>query len=187
MSLVVVVLSKNWVKVSSSKRASRRDRVFQLKGDKCYRCGGNATTVDHIIPDSAGGSHSIDNLEPCCVDCNSRRGNKPTGDGRYGARLVLVITDNYTSFTDYVSDKVNKNVDIVISQELLSNAIGYNYNASDLVVETYLALIKKARLITTQCNVFIHISSFTLPLQKMFKDYQPIKVYLHDDEQGEAW
>lgn len=76
---------------------------------KCYNCGCEATswiadrhrnhmgkpclnlyaskdgtpvlmTRDHIIPKSLGGKDLVENLRPCCSDCNSLRGNEMTPD-----------------------------------------------------------------------------------------------------------
>jgi 5-methylcytosine-specific restriction endonuclease McrA len=42
----------------------------------CALCGGEgADTVDHIIPRSRGGDHSMSNLRAAHRVCNSRRGN----------------------------------------------------------------------------------------------------------------
>ncbi|MFC5988152.1 HNH endonuclease [Marinicrinis lubricantis] len=39
-------------------------------------CGNPATTVDHMIPSSKGGSDLPQNLLASCSECNSRRGNR---------------------------------------------------------------------------------------------------------------
>lgn len=36
-------------------------------------------TIDHVLPQSAGGSDDADNLALACRNCNERRGNRLTG------------------------------------------------------------------------------------------------------------
>ena len=47
----------------------------------CYWCReeipvGGPRCLDHYLPLVKGGAHSIDNLVPCCITCNSRKNNK---------------------------------------------------------------------------------------------------------------
>lgn len=44
--------------------------LIQVFGRTCYYCGEFATQIDHLMPISAGGSSSFDNLVPCCAPCN---------------------------------------------------------------------------------------------------------------------
>jgi len=57
----------------------REYRKTALKRDHhtCLWCGRPATTVDHIIPSSKGGSDLPQNLLASCSECNTKRGNRP--------------------------------------------------------------------------------------------------------------
>lgn len=48
-----------------------------LFSQRCVICGLDENpTIDHIIPLSRGGQHSIGNLQLLCMSCNSRKHNK---------------------------------------------------------------------------------------------------------------
>lgn len=57
---------KNW--------AWLRKATFARHGHVCYRCGGYAGTVDHVVPVALGGTHDLGNLRPACGHCNSSTG-----------------------------------------------------------------------------------------------------------------
>lgn len=42
----------------------------------CRYCGGHATTTDHIVPKSKGGTDTWENLVACCRSCNGSKGNR---------------------------------------------------------------------------------------------------------------
>lgn len=64
--------------VSYNSKLYRSNRRLILAGHPpCSLCGeGGANTVDHIIPRSRGGDHSLANLRPAHLKCNSSRGNR---------------------------------------------------------------------------------------------------------------
>lgn len=45
-------------------------------GNVCLKCGKEETTMDHVVPVSKGGTHSIENIQPLCGSCNSSKGTK---------------------------------------------------------------------------------------------------------------
>ena len=66
----------NWI------RQSKRLAIYLRDGLACVYCGdsvenGAKLTLDHLTPDSKGGSNEATNLVCCCHRCNSARGNRP--------------------------------------------------------------------------------------------------------------
>lgn len=51
-----------------------REMVLSRDGHKCLRCGAaEDLTIDHIFPQTIGGTHAITNLRTLCRSCNSAR------------------------------------------------------------------------------------------------------------------
>lgn len=53
-----------------------RQAVLDRDGGICHYDGAIATTVDHLIPKSKGGTDHMENLVACCQPCNARKGAK---------------------------------------------------------------------------------------------------------------
>jgi len=54
-----------------------RERILIRDGRCCQYCGAeDATTVDHVIPISKGGTDEPDNLVAACTRCNYSKGNR---------------------------------------------------------------------------------------------------------------
>ena len=69
-------MSKNSSHLASRKWKKQRELVFRTKGRECYICKEYATAVDHVISRKRGGGDNLENLEPICKSCNSRKGSK---------------------------------------------------------------------------------------------------------------
>jgi 5-methylcytosine-specific restriction endonuclease McrA len=66
-----------------------RGVVLEAAGYRCQwpGCNNPATTVDHVIPLSAGGSNDPHNLRASCGGCNSRGGAAITNELRRARRI----------------------------------------------------------------------------------------------------
>lgn len=58
--------------------------LVMCTGNKCLCCGfvHVKLTPDHIVPLTKGGTSNIDNIQPLCVSCNSKKGNHHSTDYR---------------------------------------------------------------------------------------------------------
>lgn len=66
---------RNW-----KSRFKKKCRVWEKTGGYCWHCfealNWDRYHMDHVVPKSLGGRHSIDNLMPACEHCNLSRNNK---------------------------------------------------------------------------------------------------------------
>lgn len=64
--------------VTSSMEAKRlwRKQVKESWDNTCAYCGSDEDlTIDHVIPQSRGGSDTTDNVVCCCKSCNQSKGH----------------------------------------------------------------------------------------------------------------
>lgn len=72
------------IKVKSNTLVVLDKEIKRLYSSNCIHCGTTENiTMDHLIPVSRGGRHSIGNLVPMCRSCNSRKGKRLYAEWRY--------------------------------------------------------------------------------------------------------
>lgn len=75
---------KQYIYKSRLKRIENAGKVYdiiekdyrKLFSSPCFICGEKEISIDHIIPVTLGGTHSIGNLQSLCKPCNSSKNNR---------------------------------------------------------------------------------------------------------------
>lgn len=66
------------------KNNALRQAIHLRERGLCFYCLRRLTTtvrcLDHVVPRAQSGHNSYRNLVSCCLECNSRKGEKPAGD-----------------------------------------------------------------------------------------------------------
>jgi 5-methylcytosine-specific restriction endonuclease McrA len=77
LSVPVVVRLTRYVRVPfpASVPLSRR-AVFVRDASTCVYCGSSATSIDHVVPRSRGGTHTWDNVVAACRRCNHTKADR---------------------------------------------------------------------------------------------------------------
>ena len=71
-----------WIKNEIIKQKSTvpedlRWEVYRRDGYKCQHCGSESSlTIDHVFPESRGGTSDPSNLQTLCRSCNGKKGAK---------------------------------------------------------------------------------------------------------------
>ena len=83
-----VILLTRYVRIPRSRMmpVSRRG-VLRRDEQRCAYCGGNASTIDHVMPRSRGGENSWENLVACCLRCNNVKGDRTPGEMGWTLRI----------------------------------------------------------------------------------------------------
>jgi 5-methylcytosine-specific restriction endonuclease McrA len=72
-----VILLARYVRVPYRRSVPvTRRGVLRRDAHRCAYCGRAASTIDHIVPRSRGGSDTWSNLVACCLRCNGVKGDR---------------------------------------------------------------------------------------------------------------
>jgi 5-methylcytosine-specific restriction endonuclease McrA len=86
VAVPVVVKLTRYVKVPYSATVPlTRRAVFARDGGRCQYCNAPATSLDHVVPRSRGGTHTWDNVVSACARCNHLKADR--GVAELGWRL----------------------------------------------------------------------------------------------------
>lgn len=73
--------------------AYERELVYRKGECKCYICGKDLLlsdmTLDHVVPLAKGGADCLDNLMPCCRECNTWKADSYSGD--FGEKISNIF------------------------------------------------------------------------------------------------
>jgi 5-methylcytosine-specific restriction endonuclease McrA len=81
LSIPAVVRLTRFVKIPyRSVVPLTRRGVFLRDGGRCVYCDSPATSLDHVIPRSRGGTHTWENVVSCCRRCNHVKADRSVAE-----------------------------------------------------------------------------------------------------------
>lgn len=139
-------------------------QVLAVWGDICHLCGRpGATTRDHLIPYSHGGTDDLGNLRPAHRSCNSRRSNRALNG--FGMHIHVVIGPPAAGKTTYVQEHATGVGDIIIDLDIIARALMpmtlddrthvYPKHVRHVAIGARKAAIDRATRLTTGSHVWI--------------------------------
>lgn len=109
----------NWI------RKNKRLAIYLRDGMACLYCGDSVVnevklTLDHLKPYSKGGSNDSKNLITCCLQCNSKRGNRRVKDFAAGVAGYNGNGMTAVGIMGDIKSAVRKKLDMAEANNVLS-------------------------------------------------------------------
>lgn len=78
-----------------------RSGVLARDGRRCAYCGGDAATIDHVLPVSRGGKNTWLNTVAACAWCNQRKGDRTPAEAGMPLRVKPHAPTYYSVSTSF--------------------------------------------------------------------------------------
>jgi len=106
LAVPVVVRPPRYVRVPYPAQVplSRR-AVFTRDGQTCVYCGSSATSIDHVVPRSRGGTHTWDNVVIACFRCNNVKSDRLLAE--LGWKLPFELKEPHLNMASLISMRWN--------------------------------------------------------------------------------
>lgn len=123
----------------SSIPVSWQQQVAERSQHRCSYCQsqqrlmGVSLTIDHIVPQSLGGTTELDNLCLACWDCNLIKGDRSTGIDSQTGMLVRLFNPNQQKWSDHFRWSEDRSHIIGLTPVGQATVIALKLNRSQLV------------------------------------------------------
>lgn len=96
-----IIRLSRYIQVPYRKVSLNRANIFRRDGYQCGYCGSRKDlTLDHVLPRSAGGRDTWENLLTACQSCNTQKGNRTPEQ----AKMKMLRKPYRPSFIMYLAD-----------------------------------------------------------------------------------
>lgn len=94
-----------------------KTNLFVRDGKRCMYCGttSGTLTIDHVVPKSHGGARTFENCVTACLECNSKKGNRPLDE----CGLTLHCTPEQPTILQFIQMKYADTFEKIDFQRML--------------------------------------------------------------------